>query len=66
VVDPAKMVGIGDIALLYTDAKTAKLLSIREDGEGNLYGLQVNPDEKVKIEEGKYFALHRVSFISIA
>ena len=66
VVDPAKMVGIGDIALLYTDAKTAKLLSIREDGEGNLYGVQVNPDEKVKIEEGKYFALHRVSFISIA
>jgi transcriptional regulator with XRE-family HTH domain len=66
VADPAKKVVPGDIALLYTSENTAKFVSIREDEAGNFYGVQTNPEEKVAIDEGKYFALHKICSISIA
>ncbi len=65
VVDPEKAVSAGDIALFYTSEHQALLISVREDGEGNLYGMQVNPDERVKITEGEYFALHKIAYISM-
>ena len=45
-VDPQDVVSVGDIALYFVDEKEAKILSIREDENGQLYGLRWNPDEK--------------------
>lgn len=43
-VDPQDVVSVGDIALYFVDEKEAKILSIREDENGQLYGLRWNPD----------------------
>lgn len=37
-VDPQDVVSVGDIALYFVDEKEAKILSIREDENGQLYG----------------------------
>lgn len=61
VVDPSKMVSLGDLAVLYTSEDEAKIVSIREDMEGKMFGVLLNPDEKIAITEemlGKQ--LHRV------
>lgn len=65
IADASKKVGSGDIALLYVSENKAKFISVREDENGGLYGIQTNPDEKIIIEEGKYFALHKICSISI-
>lgn len=64
-VDPSQMVGLGDIALMYVSEAEAKLVSVREDLDGKLVGLQRNPDEKVEIENQDASNLHRVVFISM-
>ena len=48
-VDPQDVVSVGDIALYFVDEKEAKILSIREDENGQLYGLRWNPDERIEI-----------------
>jgi len=66
IADPEKKILPGDLALLYLSENKAKFISIREDDNGKMYGVQTNPDEKVDIEEGKYFALHKICSISIS
>jgi transcriptional regulator with XRE-family HTH domain len=65
VIDPSQMVGLGDIAVLYENDREARLISIREDMNGNLYGVQWNPEEKVEFSQENLSALHRVVFIFI-
>jgi transcriptional regulator with XRE-family HTH domain len=72
-VDSKQTVGVGDIALFYEDNKEdkngnrkARLISIKEDDKGKLYGIVYNPEEKIKIADANLDRLHRVIFISLA
>ncbi len=60
VVDPTKMVGLGDLALMYVNETDARIISIREDIDGKLFGVLWNPEEKIEIPEDQIAALHRV------
>ncbi len=60
IVDPTKMVGLGDIAVMYINETEARLISVREDIDGKLFGVLWNPEEKIEISEDKASALHRV------
>ena len=60
IVDPTKMVGLGDIALMYLNETEVRLISVREDIDGSLFGVMWNPEEKVTIPEDKVSTLHRV------
>ena len=60
VVDPTKMVGLGDLALMYVNETEARIISIREDIDGKLFGVLWNPEEKIEISEDQIAALHRV------
>lgn len=60
VVDPTKMVGLGDLALMYINETDARIISIREDIDGKLFGVLWNPEEKIEIPEDQIAALHRV------
>ncbi|MGD9637435.1 MAG: helix-turn-helix domain-containing protein [Alphaproteobacteria bacterium] len=64
-VDPTQMVSLGDIALYYFEPNKAKVISVREETDGSLYGLLWNPDEKVIIDENKISSLHKVVMISL-
>jgi transcriptional regulator with XRE-family HTH domain len=59
-VDPQETVSVGDIAVYYMDDKRAKILSIREDEDGKLYGLRWNPDDRMDIEENDFSKVHKV------
>lgn len=61
-VDPQDVVSVGDIALFYADEESseAKILSIREDENGNLYGLRWNPDERIEIGNDDLSRVHKV------
>lgn len=60
IVDPTKMVGLGDIAVMYINDTEARLISVREDIDGKMFGVLWNPEEKIEIPEDKAAALHRV------
>lgn len=60
IVDPTKMVGLGDLALMYVNETDARIISIREDIDGKLFGVLWNPEEKIEIPEDQIAALHRV------
>ena len=60
VVDPTKMVGLGDLALMYVNETDARIISIREEIDGKLFGVFWNPEEKIEIPEDQIAALHRV------
>ena len=64
-VDPQEPVSIGDIALYYITETEAKILSIREDEKGQLYGIRWNPDEKTTFTNNDIQKLHRVVLISL-
>lgn len=64
-VDPSQMVGLGDIAIMYVSDTEAKVLSVREDLDGKMIGLQRNPDEKIEISNEELSALHRVVSITM-
>ncbi len=64
-VDPQEPVGSGDIAVWYENEMEAKIVSIREDDEGQMYGVRWNPDEKIKISNNDLQKIHRVVFISL-
>ncbi len=64
IVDPTKMVGLGDIAVMYVGENEVRLISVREDIDGGLFGVMWNPEEKITIPEDKISALHRVVQIS--
>ena len=57
-VDPQDVVSVGDIALYFVDEKEAKILSIREDENGQLYGLRWNPDERIEIGNDDLSKIH--------
>lgn len=59
-VDPQDAVSVGDIAIYYTSEKDAKIVSIREDENGKLYGLRWNPDERTDISNDDLSNLHKV------
>ncbi len=58
--NPNDVVSVGDIAIYYTSEKEAKILSIREDENGELYGLRWNPDERTKIGNDDLNKAHKI------
>lgn len=59
-VDPQDVVSVGDIAVYYTSEHNAKVVSIREDENGSLYGMRWNPEEKIVIGNDDLNNLHKV------
>jgi len=59
-VDPHDVVSVGDIAIYYVSEKDAKIISLREDENGRLYGLRWNPDERIEISNDDLSNLHKV------
>lgn len=64
-VDPQDVVSVGDIALYFVGEKEAKILSIREDENGQLYGLRWNPDERIEIGNDDLSKIHKVVAIEL-
>ena len=65
IIDPNEVVSAGDIALYYTSDTETKLLSIREDENGQLYGLRWNPDERINFSNSDLTKLHKVAVINL-
>ena len=65
VLDPNEVVSAGDIALYYISENETKLLSIREDENGQLYGLRWNPDERINFNNSDLTKLHKVATINL-
>lgn len=63
--DPDEVISSGDIALFYVNENEAKLLSIREDENGQLYGVQWNPDEKTNLSNSDLTKMHKVAVIKL-
>ena len=63
-VDPNEVVSAGDIALFYVKDDEAKLVSIREDENGRLYGLRWNPDERTNFTNSDLTKIHKVVVIN--
>jgi hypothetical protein len=53
-----------DGLIKYVDDE-AKLLSIREDENGQLYGLRWNPDERINLSNSDLTKLHKVAVINL-
>lgn len=64
-VDPTEVVSSGDIALFYINDDTAKLISVREDENGQLYGLRWNPDERTNFSNSDLTKIHKVVAINL-
>jgi len=64
-VDPSQMVSLGDIGLYFYEKGKAKIVSVRENSKGELYGLQWHPDEKVELPEAELSNVHKVVMISV-
>lgn len=64
-VDPFEPVGAGDIAIYYLSESEAKIVSVRENDEGLLYGVRWLPDEKIIFNNDDLKKLHRVVFIKL-
>ena len=65
IVDPNEVVSAGDIALYYISDTETKLLSVREDENGQLYGLRWNPDERTNLSNSDLTKLHKVVVINL-
>lgn len=63
--DPQDIVSVGDIALYYVSDNTAMLLSIREDENGEFYGLRWNPDERIKFSNNDLGKMHKIVAINL-
>ena len=50
---------------MYVSDTEVRLISVREDIDGKLFGVLWNPEEKVEIPEDKASALHRVVQIQL-
>ena len=64
ILDPTQMPGMGDIAAMYVSENEVRLMSLREELDGKLFGVMWNPEEKIDIPEDKISSLHRVVQIS--
>ncbi|MBO6282289.1 MAG: helix-turn-helix domain-containing protein [Alphaproteobacteria bacterium] len=65
IIDPNEIVSAGDIALFYINEEETKLLSIREDENGQLYGLRWNPDERINFTNSDLTKIHKVVIINL-
>ena len=63
--DPQDMISVGDIAVRYIDDVTAQVLSIREDDNGQLYGVRFNPDEKITLSDDDLSKMHKIVAINL-
>ena len=50
---------------MYINDTEARLISVREDIDGKMFGVLWNPEEKIEIAEDKASALHRVVQIQL-
>ncbi|MBQ8481916.1 MAG: helix-turn-helix domain-containing protein [Alphaproteobacteria bacterium] len=64
-INPNEVISSGDIALYYINDTEAKLLSIREDENGQLYGVQWNPDERTNLSNSDLTRVHKVVVINL-
>ena len=64
-VDPYEPVATGDIAVYYINETEAKIISVKENDEGLLYGVRWLPDEKTALTNDDLKKLHRVVFIKL-
>lgn len=64
-IDPSEVVSAGDIALFYINETETKLLSIREDENGQLYGLRWNPEERINFNNEDLTKIHKVAVINL-
>ncbi len=64
-VDRSEVVSAGDIALYYVNETEAKLISVREDENGQLYGLRWNPDERTNFTNSDLTKIHKVVAINL-
>ncbi len=64
-VDPQEVVGGGDIAVYLNDENEAKIISIKENDDGSLYGVRWNPEEKINLGNNDLQNVHKVVFISL-
>ncbi len=63
--DPTEVVSSGDIALYYINDTEAKLISVREDENGQLYGLRWNPDERTNFSNSDLTKIHKIVAINL-
>ncbi len=64
-VDPQEVVSVGDIVVYYANESEAKILSLREDDNGQLYGIRWNPEERINLSNDDMLRVHKVVFISL-
>ena len=64
-IDPQEVVSVGDIAVFYANENEAKIVSIREDDNGQLYGIRWNPDERVELSNNDLQHVHKVVMITL-
>ncbi len=65
-VNPMEMVGAGDLAVYFIKPDEAKVLCIREEENGKLYGKCYNPDERVEIDNSNLSSIHKVVAINLS
>lgn len=63
--NPQDIVSVGDIALYYVADNVAQLLSIREDENGQFYGMRWNPEEKIKLTNNDLSKMHKIVAINL-
>ena len=64
-VDKTEVVSAGDIALYYISEIETKLISVREDENGQLYGLRWNPDERTNFSNSDLTKIHKIVAINL-
>lgn len=64
-VDKTEVVSAGDIALYYINDTETKLISVREDENGQLYGLRWNPDERTNFNNSDLTKIHKIVAINL-
>ena len=64
-VDPQEVVSVGDIAVHMVSEVEAQIISIRENDNGQLYGIRWNPEERIELGNDDLQNVHKVVFISL-
>ncbi len=59
-VDPQDVISVGDIAIYYLNDVEALVISVREDENGQLYGMRWNPEERIEISNNDLNKVHKV------
>ena len=64
-VDKTEVVSAGDIAIYYVSETETKLISVREDENGQLYGMRWNPDERTNFSNSDLTKIHKIVAINL-